>query len=145
METVNTPVISPICKGNFNFKKPGINTFPKAIATPINAVPTNKKNGVPSERIIMPTASNRIARNSVISIPKRLATFGAKGETMANASSGIVVINPASILEMSNPSRIYEIIGPTAVSGARMVAEIKIIPIINRVIFLLFVSGLVNK
>lgn len=140
MDTVNTPVIRPSCKGKLSFIKLGISTLPKAIAIPIKAVPNSKKNGVPSERIIIPIANNRIARKSVISIPKRRAIFGAKGDMIANARSGIVVINPANTFDMANPSRMYEIIGPTAVSGARSVVEMKIIPIINNAIVFLFVS-----
>jgi hypothetical protein len=63
--------------------KLGINTFANAIATPTKAVPNNKKNGVPMERIAIPTASSNMARNNVISIPNRRATLGANGEMMA--------------------------------------------------------------
>lgn len=106
IETVKIPVSNPICKGNLSLMKLGINTFPNAIAIPIKAVPNNKKKGVPMERIAIPNASSEIARNNVISIPRRRATLGANGDITAKASNGIVVIKPANTLEISSPSLI---------------------------------------
>ena len=53
---------------------------------------------------------------------------GTNGETIAKASNGIVVKKPASELDICNWSRMAPIIGPTDVSGDRIVAAINRMP-----------------
>ncbi|MPN30400.1 hypothetical protein SDC9_177871 [bioreactor metagenome] len=58
---VNTPVIVPILSGKKFFIIAGINTFPKAIPAPINAVPKSKPG--------MPAKDLRVILASIVIIP----------------------------------------------------------------------------
>src|SRR5690606_7412174 len=108
----------PIFKGKFIFINPGKRTFPIEMAIPIIIVPINKKLVPKRERTINPIVKSSKEKKIVFSIPKRLASFGAKGERKAKASKGSVVILPATAWLKSKSSRINEIREPTDVKGA---------------------------
>lgn len=58
-------------------------------------------------------------------MPNLRAIFGAKGETVAKARSGMVVKKPANVFEMPKSSRIYEMMVPTPVIGVLTVVAKK--------------------
>ena len=64
-------------------------------------------------------------------MPKRRANLGAKGDRIAKASKGTVVIVPAKVLDIPKLSRIEATSGPTDVKGALRLAPIRIMPIIS--------------
>ena len=73
----------------------GIKTFSMAIPTPINAVPINNPNTLVYERTISP---NNIKIRPIIIVlpnPSFLEIVDTKGETIAKAINGRVVIKPA--------------------------------------------------
>lgn len=80
---------------------------------------------------MIPTIISTSDQSNVHSIPSFRATFGANGEMMANASSGIVVKKPAKLYEMPKPSRINGVTGPTLVNGVRNVVANKIMAVTN--------------
>src|SRR5699024_12388973 len=70
-----------------------------------------------------------IETNIVRSRPNLCANLGAKGETIAKASKGTVVIVPITELDTPKLSRIIGTSEPTEVKGARKLALINKIPI----------------
>src|SRR5690625_7588750 len=69
----------------------GISTLPKAIVSPINNVPINKKLTPNKERTTIPMSKRRREKNIVRSIPIRREILGAIGDKKAKASNGNVV------------------------------------------------------
>ncbi|MNI69064.1 hypothetical protein D3C73_1247910 [compost metagenome] len=132
METVYTPVISPIRSGNFPLINPGSSTLHTAMDNPIIAVPANSITVPEPERIRMPMDKASRASIRTLAVPNRRASCGAKGDNRANASSGNVVIAPASVLDNPKSSRIMPSKGPTDVKGARRAAATKIMPTTSR-------------
>lgn len=84
---------------------------------------------VPSERIPI-----HIAKSTVDSTPNLCAVHGTNGETTANASSGLVVKNPAKMFEIPRPSQIKLMIGQTTVSGIRKFMAINTMPMTSKCI-----------
>src|SRR5699024_2865713 len=121
--------------GKLSFIKPGNNTFPKAIATPIKAVPINKVETPVTERNKIPIVKIIIETNIVLSIPYLLASLDAKGDISAKASNGTVVMVPITALETPKLSLITGIKEPTAVSGALRLDAINNTPINSKTPF----------
>src|SRR5699024_3593859 len=124
----NIQVSKPIQKRKVSLIKPGSNTLPKEIATPISAVPINNVLTPVTERRTIPTAKITIENKIVLSIPNRFANFGEIGEIKAKAIKGSVVIVPMTVFDTPKLSRMAGISDPTEVSGARKLEAISKIP-----------------
>ncbi|MNN31109.1 hypothetical protein D3C81_1447830 [compost metagenome] len=128
MDTVYTPVMSPIRSGNFPLINPGSSTLQTAMDKPIIVVPANSIAVPEPERIRMPMDKASMASMRTLAVPNRRASCGAKGDKSAKASSGKVVMNPASVLVNPRSSRISSSSGPTEVNGARSAAATSTMP-----------------
>lgn len=106
----------------------GNSTLPNAIPIPIKVVPINNNDVTPLERSATPTTKIIIDKNRERSTVILRDIFGTIGDTIANASRGMVVIKPATTFEICNEFRISSITGPTDVRGERRVNAMKTIP-----------------
>src|SRR5690554_1661681 len=133
------PIITPILLGNFVFIKAGISTFPKVIAVPTKAAPTNSVVIDPNERTPSPIPNKIKESNKTSSIPNRCEKRGIKLDSSPKATKGIVVNIPAAVLDKDKLRLISPITGPTEVSGARRLAAKKITPRMASVFLVLVV------
>src|SRR5699024_3581774 len=104
--TAYNPVIAPTRNGKLIFTIPGINTLQNEIAIPIKAVPINKVPTPVTERNTVPINKILIEIKIVRSRPNLCANLGAKGDTIAKASNGTVVMVPITELDTPKLSRI---------------------------------------
>src|SRR5699024_11813689 len=118
--------------GKFIFTIPGIKTLPIAIAKPTSKAPVNKSPIPLAERINIPKTNRPSDKAIVVSMPRRLASLGAKGDRRANAIRGKVVILPARALQIPKSYLINDTKAPAEVKGARKFDATRITPITKK-------------
>ena len=128
----------PIRKGKFILIIPGVNTFPNAIPTPINIVPTYNQDTPVIALKAIPTHINISAPKTVRSNPNLWLILAANSEITANESNGIIVIKLTDVLDKFKVSLIEGSAIPTEVIGALKLAPINKMPINNIKLFFLF-------